>query len=62
MHGISNSVYDKPWRKVEYGKEAFSRVLTQNTSLSQQDHLQEELMNMLNDTTQWGEHLIIQQI
>ena len=52
VHGISNSVYDKPWGKVEYGKEAFTRILAKYTSLSQQDRLQDDLLSMLNDTTQ----------
>lgn len=52
VHGFSNSVSDKPWRKVGYGKEMFSHILTQYPSVSQQDSLQEALLGLLNDSTQ----------
>lgn len=52
VHSFSNSVYDKPWRKAEYGKEKFSHILTQFPSVSQQDQLQDGLIKLLNDATQ----------
>ncbi|KAK2184485.1 hypothetical protein NP493_265g03050 [Ridgeia piscesae] len=52
VHGFSNSVSDKPWTKVGYGKEKFSQILAQYPAVSQEDSLQEELINLLNDTTQ----------
>lgn len=51
IHGLSNAALDTPWGKVEAGKAAFERIVTQDANAPHQDGLIDALIQLMSDTT-----------
>lgn len=52
--GFANSPVDQPYKKVEVGKEKFEKIV-ENASVTQQDHLVEDLLDFL----KWRERHVL---
>uniref|UniRef100_A0A670ZVE7 Transport and golgi organization 2 homolog n=1 Tax=Pseudonaja textilis TaxID=8673 RepID=A0A670ZVE7_PSETE len=48
VYGLSNSLLDTPWKKLQYGKQLFSDVIKHSQSL-QKEALVQELIKLLNN-------------
>nr|XP_005295053.1 transport and Golgi organization protein 2 homolog isoform X1 [Chrysemys picta bellii] len=48
IYGLSNSLLDTPWKKLEYGKQLFTEVIKQSQDLAKEDLVQ-ELIKVLNN-------------
>ncbi|CAM4564964.1 unnamed protein product [Lepidochelys olivacea] len=48
IYGLSNSLLDTPWKKLQYGKQLFTEVIKQSQDLAKEDLVQ-ELIKVLNN-------------
>ena len=51
IYGLSNAELDCPWRKVVYGREHFTTIVSRVTPSLPKEDLTEELLQLLGDTT-----------
>ena len=51
VYGLSNQLLDSPWRKVEEGKAAFSRIVATATAETCRSQLTDSLFHLLSDNT-----------
>ncbi|XP_064424094.1 transport and Golgi organization protein 2 homolog isoform X2 [Latimeria chalumnae] len=49
IYGLSNSLLETPWKKLQYGKQLFTEVIRRSQDLSK-DELTEELMKVMNNS------------
>lgn len=50
-YGLSNSVLDCPWRKVQRGKELFGGIISEVEQSNDEEKLTQSLMELLTDDT-----------
>lgn len=48
VYGLSNSLLDTPWKKLQYGKQLFTDVIKQSQDLTKED-LVKELIKVMNN-------------
>lgn len=48
IYGLSNSLLDTPWRKLEYGKQLFTEVVKRSQDLTKEELVQ-ELLTVMNN-------------
>ncbi|XP_009272623.1 transport and Golgi organization protein 2 homolog isoform X2 [Aptenodytes patagonicus] len=48
IYGLSNSLLDTPWKKLQYGKQLFTEVVKRSQDLTKED-LVEELLTVMNN-------------
>uniref|UniRef100_A0A2D4N8Q9 Transport and Golgi organization protein 2 homolog n=1 Tax=Micrurus spixii TaxID=129469 RepID=A0A2D4N8Q9_9SAUR len=48
VYGLSNSLLDTPWKKLQYGKQLFSDVIKHSQNLKKEDLIQ-ELIKLMNN-------------
>ncbi|XP_038229085.1 transport and Golgi organization protein 2 homolog isoform X2 [Dermochelys coriacea] len=48
IYGLSNSLLDTPWKKLQYGKQLFTEVIKQSEDVAKEDLVQ-ELIKVLNN-------------
>lgn len=53
VYGLSNQLLDSPWRKVEEGKAAFSRIVATATAETSRSQLTDSLFHLLSDNTKY---------
>uniref|UniRef100_A0A8C6XTN0 Transport and golgi organization 2 homolog n=1 Tax=Naja naja TaxID=35670 RepID=A0A8C6XTN0_NAJNA len=52
IYGLSNSLLDTPWKKLQYGKQLFSDVIKHSQNLQKEDLVQELIKLMNNEDPQ----------
>lgn len=48
IYGLSNSLLDTPWKKLQYGKQLFAEVVRRSEELTKED-LVKELLTVMNN-------------
>lgn len=48
IYGLSNSLLDTPWKKLQYGKQLFTEVVKRSDELTKED-LVKELLTVMNN-------------
>ncbi|XP_065502767.1 transport and Golgi organization protein 2 homolog isoform X1 [Caloenas nicobarica] len=61
IYGLSNSLLDTPWKKLQYGKQLFTEVIRRSQDLTKEDLVQELLTVMNNQEPQLPDPAIEEQ-
>jgi len=61
VHGISNSVFDKPFQKVNYGKQRFEEIIKKCGRPAYREQLLHELTHLMSDRTNFDDIRIKEQ-
>ncbi|XP_070618830.1 transport and Golgi organization protein 2 homolog [Erythrolamprus reginae] len=61
IYGLSNSLLDTPWKKLQYGKQLFSDIVQQSQDLKKEDLVQELIKLMNNQDPQLPDPVMVDQ-